>query len=367
MVDHDRYARAGAHSRVARSGSSEDSNGLAFELSVPDTSAGRDVLALAERGDLGGMSFGFLVIERWREVARQQAHAHGARSTRDQRRERVAGLPGHDRQRASAGAPARSRPPISGDLPMGLMRAACRLVRTRGAGAGISWDALRGGIELGSSGLVRRAGAENSRPCSPASVRFRSAMASLPAYVYRNIERGRETDAGHPLTRLIAFGPNPYQTWVDFVEWVMASALLRGNALAEIVTDARGAVTMLRPIPWDAASCLVTRERATRLRHTRLHHRRRGPPRRLLQDEVFHLRDRSDDGLLGRFVPSTRGGCRPGRESPSKSSPTRSTGNGAFPERRPRNQIKLAQDQRESAGGRSSARTSPVRAGPRRC
>lgn len=39
----------------------EDSKGLSFELSVPETQAGRDVLALAERGDLGGMSFGFRV------------------------------------------------------------------------------------------------------------------------------------------------------------------------------------------------------------------------------------------------------------------------------------------------------------------
>jgi uncharacterized protein len=41
----------------------EDSKGLGFELQLPDTSAGRDVQALAERGDLGGMSFGFLVPE----------------------------------------------------------------------------------------------------------------------------------------------------------------------------------------------------------------------------------------------------------------------------------------------------------------
>lgn len=39
----------------------EDSRGLGFELRLPDTAAGRDVLALAERDDLGGMSFGFLV------------------------------------------------------------------------------------------------------------------------------------------------------------------------------------------------------------------------------------------------------------------------------------------------------------------
>jgi HK97 family phage prohead protease len=37
----------------------EDAKGLSFVLDLPDTQSGRDVLALAERGDLGGMSFGF--------------------------------------------------------------------------------------------------------------------------------------------------------------------------------------------------------------------------------------------------------------------------------------------------------------------
>ena len=32
----------------------EDSRGLAFDLDVPGTSLGNDILALAERGDLGG-------------------------------------------------------------------------------------------------------------------------------------------------------------------------------------------------------------------------------------------------------------------------------------------------------------------------
>jgi len=46
-----------------RSGSlrlSEDNTGLAFSLDVPETAVGNDVLALAKRGDLGGMSFGFI-------------------------------------------------------------------------------------------------------------------------------------------------------------------------------------------------------------------------------------------------------------------------------------------------------------------
>jgi len=38
---------------------SEDSRGLAFSLDLPDTTTGRDLLELAQRGDLGGMSFGF--------------------------------------------------------------------------------------------------------------------------------------------------------------------------------------------------------------------------------------------------------------------------------------------------------------------
>lgn len=49
-----------------RSGSlklSEDAKGLRFELQLPDTAAARDVIALAERGDLGGMSFGFVATD----------------------------------------------------------------------------------------------------------------------------------------------------------------------------------------------------------------------------------------------------------------------------------------------------------------
>lgn len=46
----------------------EDARGLRFDLELPDTSLGRDIEALAARGDLGGMSFGFRVPdggERW--------------------------------------------------------------------------------------------------------------------------------------------------------------------------------------------------------------------------------------------------------------------------------------------------------------
>jgi HK97 family phage prohead protease len=60
LVDHD-PARVLARTKSGTLRLSEDSKGLAFDLDVPDTQAGRDVLALAERGDLGGASFGFTV------------------------------------------------------------------------------------------------------------------------------------------------------------------------------------------------------------------------------------------------------------------------------------------------------------------
>ncbi len=60
LVDHD------PSRLLARTGSgtlrlSQDARGLAFDLDLPETTLGRDILAMADRRDLGGMSFGFHV------------------------------------------------------------------------------------------------------------------------------------------------------------------------------------------------------------------------------------------------------------------------------------------------------------------
>jgi HK97 family phage prohead protease len=67
LVDHD-TTRLLARTRSGTLRLSEDSRGLAFDLDLPDTTTARDVLALVERGDVGGMSFAFRVKpggERW--------------------------------------------------------------------------------------------------------------------------------------------------------------------------------------------------------------------------------------------------------------------------------------------------------------
>lgn len=62
LVDH--YpGRVLARTRSGTLRLSEDNRGLAFAMDLPETTDGRDVLALAERGDLGGMSFGFRALD----------------------------------------------------------------------------------------------------------------------------------------------------------------------------------------------------------------------------------------------------------------------------------------------------------------
>lgn len=56
---------------------SVDSEGLPFELDLPDTTTGRDVRELALRGDLTGASFGFVPgADEWSQVQGRQVRTH---------------------------------------------------------------------------------------------------------------------------------------------------------------------------------------------------------------------------------------------------------------------------------------------------
>lgn len=128
-----------------------------------------------------------------------------------------------------------------------------------------------------------------------------STISTLPAFVYERGETGRVEVPNHAVARLIRT-PNIRQTWPDWVEWTLAQVLLHGNALSVVEYDGAGRVTALQPVPWQ--NVLVSLLPNGRLVYDVVQFVApwggTGQPRRYLDDEVFHLRDRSDDGFLGR-------------------------------------------------------------------
>ena len=122
-------------------------------------------------------------------------------------------------------------------------------------------------------------------------------VASLPLKLYRRLPNGdRETEPGHPLYQVLHDRPNPNQTSLEFREQLMATVLLRGNAYAEIERDGQANVIGLHPLHPDRVTVL-------KLNNGRIAYDvtgDNGQARRLLQDEVLHLKDRSENGITGR-------------------------------------------------------------------
>ncbi len=125
-----------------------------------------------------------------------------------------------------------------------------------------------------------------------------SAIASLPVIVYRRTGNTRTEHPDHPFARIVREGPNEHQTWPDFVEAYTASCLIRGNALAEVKTDF-GQVSGLAFYPWDNVTVQILESGRLRFDVTEPY-RTSGNRRRLIPEEVIHLKDRSDDGMIGR-------------------------------------------------------------------
>ncbi len=121
-------------------------------------------------------------------------------------------------------------------------------------------------------------------------------IASLPLILYRRGADGdRERASEHPLYRVLHDAPHEQQTALEFREQMQAAVLLRGNAYAEIRFGFDGQVRGLVPIHPDRVTVIE-------LDNGRLGYDvtdSRGRMRRLVQEEVFHLRHRSENGAVG--------------------------------------------------------------------
>ena len=158
--------------------------------------------------------------------------------------------------------------------------------RQNGTGEDPSWDQLKA---RGWGNASPRA-AEGISSIFAAVDVISSALSSLPVQLF-GADRKVVTD--HPAQRLFDEGPNPWQTWPDFVSWLIAEALLFGNGVG-IVLDGE-----IWPSRWAATGTQTLSDGTVRYDYQvgDGSYNRAGS---VLDHSVLHIRDRTDDGIVGR-------------------------------------------------------------------
>ena len=169
-----------------------------------------------------------------------------------------------------------------------------------------AWAMLRtGAIPYGSEAGVPVSPylAENLSAVCACVQAIAETVAMLPASVYRRLPNGaREEAPQHPIALLLGCGadPNDWQTAPEFIEMMTGHCLLRGNAYAQIVWDGRGAPSQLIPIHPDWVQVIRIAGVTPNRYAFDVTIPWEGRTRRLLPEEMLHLKDRSDDGVVGK-------------------------------------------------------------------
>ena len=120
-------------------------------------------------------------------------------------------------------------------------------------------------------------------------------IAMMPCKIYTENSAGsKKIVAHHP----IYSRPNNSQTAFEFKQMMEAHVELRGNAYAEIVPGRRGAIDQLIPMHPDRVHVEMMKP-SGRLRYV-YNDPLTAQTRNLMQEEVFHLRNFSDNGMTGQ-------------------------------------------------------------------
>jgi len=121
--------------------------------------------------------------------------------------------------------------------------------------------------------------------------------ASLPLRIYRRLPNGgKELATNHPLYYTLHTSPNQWQTAYEFWEMMQAHLELRGNAFARKVPSLDGPYSTLIPLHPDRVS--VFRLPSGMLRY-QVRYFYTARVENYEQNEIFHLRGLSQDGLVG--------------------------------------------------------------------
>jgi HK97 family phage portal protein len=123
-------------------------------------------------------------------------------------------------------------------------------------------------------------------------------LGMMPIKIYTEAPDGsKRLVSNHPLYDVLYSRPNSQQTAFEFKQMMQGHVELRGNAYAEIIPGPRGAVDQLVPMHPDRVS--IERLSSGKLRYV-YNDPLTNQTRKLLEEDVFHLRNFSDDGLTGQ-------------------------------------------------------------------
>lgn len=122
-------------------------------------------------------------------------------------------------------------------------------------------------------------------------------MGSLPCEMLRHTgPKAKQLAPEHPLASVVGLNPNITQDAFQYIEQGVGHLALRGNWYSKILAGPRGFADQLVPLHPD----LVTPGRlpSGRLQYT-IRNIKGQPPDILTQDEMFHVRGYSTDGVVG--------------------------------------------------------------------
>lgn len=125
---------------------------------------------------------------------------------------------------------------------------------------------------------------------------YADTIAQLPISIMRENADGTSDKANSErIAKVLRTKPNLWQTSFEWRQMMQGHVTLRGNAYSRIVAGPMGAVDQL--IPLNPGRMEVQKQTNGRLRY--LYTNERGQPEVYTQDEIFHLRGLSSDGIKG--------------------------------------------------------------------
>lgn len=125
------------------------------------------------------------------------------------------------------------------------------------------------------------------------------AMLPLPLLERLPNDGGSQPATGHPLYDILHDKPN---SWQDSFQWrrqKMYHLIDHGNGVDQIMPGPRGFVDQLRPID---PTRVTTKQLDSGDLVYEVRNARTNIPRTFTQDEIFHLRGASDDGIWGKGI-----------------------------------------------------------------